>query len=886
MAETYQIGPFVLDAETGVLTRAGAPVALGKRAVAVLAVLVRSATEFVPKSRILEAAWPGVVVEEGNLAVQISSIRRALAEAPGGERWLETLARRGYRFVGPVTRPPAKATGGTLPRSNLPAPPTSFVGREREIAELRTLLEAHRLVTLTGTGGVGKTRLALRLGADLADAHRDGVWMVELAALHDPDLVPQTVVAALGLKEQPGRDLARTLTDALERKHLLLLLDNAEHLLAACASLTDTVLRRCPHVTVLVTSRERLGVPGELSYRVPSLSVPDPERDATARSLMDYESARLFSERVQLHRPHFAVTDRDAPALANLCRRLDGIALAIELAAARVRSMSLEDVNRRLDHRLGLLTGGARTLPHRQQTLRAAIDWSYDLLSDAEKALFRATSVFAGGWTLDAAEQVCAGDGVDAEDVLDLLASLVDKSLVVAEERDAGTRYRLLETVHQYAASRRDELGGDASGPRRHLAYFVALAEAAEPQLTGKDQQAWLERLDAEHDNLRAALARSIAELGDAGAGLRLASALSRFWLVRGRLAEGRAWLAKLLPAAAGEETATLAKALSWAGVLAWKQGDYRAAQASYDRCLAIRCALNDRGGIGAVLSNQGLLAYEQGDFVAARALHEQSIAIDRELGDRWGVAVSLIHLGSVAMMQGDYRAARAMVEESLAIFRDLGDRGHVANAIRSLGGLCSRERDHAAARTLYEESLAICRELGDRSGCAWALDGLGVTALHQGEHRAAAARLEESLSIYRELGDREGIAGSLVHLGQVASARGDLSSAREFGMQSLALFRELGDRTGIAESMELLATVTSASGGPERAARLWGAMERLREEIGTPRAPSERERHERSVASARAALGDDAAFDLAWQEGRAIMLELAIAYALNVDDA
>ena len=688
MTETYQIGPFLLDAETCVVTQAGVPVALGKRAVAVLAVLVRSASEYVPKARIMEAAWPGVVVEEGNLAVQISSIRRALAQASGGETWLETLARRGYRFVGPVTPLSDKTTGGdgdATRRSNLPEPLTTFVGRQRELAELQTLVAGNRLVTLTGTGGVGKTRLAMRAAAAVLNRYHDGVWWVELAALRDAGLVPQRVVSALGLTEQPGKSHTQTLAEVLQAKHLLLVLDNAEHLLAACAELTDTVLRRCPKVTVLVTSRERLG----------------------------------------------------------------------------------------------LLTGGSRTVPHRQQTLRAAIDWSYDLLSDAEKGLFCAISAFAGGWTLEAAEWVCEGDDFAAREVLDLLASLVDKNLVVAEERGVTTRYRLLETVHQYAVERLQGRGKEAHWHRRHHAHFLALAEEAEPQLTGTNQKAWLDRLEAEHDNFRAALARSLETVQDGEAGMRLAGALARFWLVRGYLTEGRGWLSRLLAAMPAGTSATHAKAHNWSGVLAWKQGDYRAAQASYEQCLAIRRELGDRKGIGAVLNNQGLLAYEQGDYPAARVLHEQSLAIDRELADQWGIAVSLIHLGSLAMIQGDSPSARAMYAESLAIFRELGDRGHIANALRSLGSLCSRQGDHPAARALYDESLAICRELGDRSGIARALYGLGVTARHQGDHSGAAALFEESRSIYLELGDREGTANSLNNLGHVAAARGDYPRAQ-----------------------------------------------------------------------------------------------------------
>ena len=889
MTETYQIGPFLLDAETCVVTQAGAPVALGKRAVAVLAVLVRSASEYVPKARIMEAAWPGVVVEEGNLAVQISSIRRALAQASGGETWLETLARRGYRFVGPVTPLSDKTTGGdgdATRRSNLPEPLTTFVGRQRELAELQTLVAGNRLVTLTGTGGVGKTRLAMRAAAAVLNRYHDGVWWVELAALRDAGLVPQRVVSALGLTEQPGKSHTQTLAEVLQAKHLLLVLDNAEHLLAACAELTDTVLRRCPKVTVLVTSRERLGIPGELTYRVPSLSIPDPTRGDTPQSLVDYESVRLFSERAQLHVPQFAVTDQNARALASICRRLDGIALAIELAAARVRSMSVDEVNLRLDQRLGLLTGGSRTVPHRQQTLRAAIDWSYDLLSDAEKGLFCAISAFAGGWTLEAAEWVCEGDDFAAREVLDLLASLVDKNLVVAEERGVTTRYRLLETVHQYAVERLQGCGKEAHWHRRHHAHFLALAEEAEPQLTGTNQKAWLDRLEAEHDNFRAALARSLETVQDGEAGMRLAGALARFWLVRGYLTEGRGWLSRLLAAMPAGTSATHAKAHNWSGVLAWKQGDYQAAQASYEQCLAIRRELGDRKGIGAVLNNQGLLAYEQGDYPAARVLHEQSLAIDRELADQWGIAVSLIHLGSLAMIQGDSPSARAMYAESLAIFRELGDRGHIANALRSLGSLCSRQGDHPAARALYDESLAICRELGDRSGIARALYGLGVTARHQGDHSGAAALFEESRSIYLELGDREGTANSLNNLGHVAAARGDYPRAQVLQKESLAIFRELGDRPGIAASIDGLAALAFAVGEPERSARLWGATERLREEIGAPRVPGERLNQDIEVAAARAAVRDDAAFDLAWRNGRAMTPEQAIAFALKNHDA
>jgi tetratricopeptide (TPR) repeat protein len=544
--------------------------------------------------------------------------------------------------------------------------------------------------------------------------------------------------------------------------------------------------------------------------------------------------------------------------------------------------MSVDDIDRRLDQRFALLTGGARTLPIRQQTLRAAIDWSFDLLSETEKASFCATSVFAGGFTLEAAERICADDTIPAHDVLDLLTSLADKSLLVVEERDHGTRYRLLETVREFAAQRSSGLFGDARWSGPHLAYFLALAEEAEPQLKGIDQQAWLERLEIEHDNVRAALVRSTAASGDGERGLLLASAFARFWLVRGFLAEGRRWFSRLLDAAPADP-ATRAKALNWAGIFAWKQGDYPAAHSFYERSLTLRGELGDRKGVGAVLNNQGLLAYEQGDYRSARSLHEESLAIDRELGDRWGVAVSLIHLASLAMMQGDHASARALNDESLTIFREFGDRGHVANALRSLGNLRSQLGEHAAGRALYEESLAICRELGDRSGIAGALHGLGVCARHTADD-SARALLEDSLAIYRELGDREGTAKSLTNLGHVAAARGDHATALTLQQQSLAIYRQLNDRVGIACSIEGLAGASAALGAPARAAALWGAAERLREEIAAPMPPSERLHYDRAVRDARAAAAEADAFDRAWREGRDMTPEQAIAHPL-LDD-
>ena len=643
----YEIGPFRLDSAAKALSRAGAPVALGPRAVAVLALLVESAQQYVPKARLMDQAWPGLVVEESNLGVQISAIRRALAEAPGGKHWIETLARRGYRYVGPVIKVLDRAVpeaSSAAPRCNLNEPLSSFIGREQELADLRNLLADHRLLTLTGAGGVGKTRLALRVATlALTNGFRDGVWLVELAALSDPDLVPQAVATVLGLKEARDTSLTERLAGYLQARHLLLVLDNAEHLLAACAHLAENLLRRCPQVIVLATSRERLGVPGELTYRVPSLSMPEPGRDATAQSLAEYESVRLFCERVRLHRSHFAVTDQNAPALANLCRRLDGIPLAIELAAAQVRSMSVEEVDERLERGFLLLSGGARTTLPRQQTLRALIDWSYDLLSEAERALLCRASVFAGGWTLAAAEQVCADERVPTAAVVDLLTSLVDKSLVVAEERSGATRYTLLETVRQYARDRLLERGDEAQWRHSHLAYFLALSGEIEPLLRGAEVESGLNRLQLEHDNLRVAMDWAESGRGDTVSGLQIAAAIWWFWSVRGYLREGRRRLSALLAAAPDTQAlADRAKALRGAGGLARQQADYSAAEDLQRQSLAIRRELGDQRGVAMTLGSLGTIAEQRGDYETARALQEESLAIQRELGDRASAAMML----------------------------------------------------------------------------------------------------------------------------------------------------------------------------------------------------------------------------------------------------
>jgi predicted ATPase/DNA-binding SARP family transcriptional activator len=771
--------------------------------------------------------------EELNCAPEEAT--RALVRELESSRPVAAAFAGGFSRRSPVREP---ETATTL-RHNLPRPLTRTIGREPEVRTVVGLLADHPLVTLIGAGGCGKSRLALEVALACARGvstgiPADGVWLAELAPLADPALVPQTVAATLGVREEPGFPLTETLVNYLRSRSLWLVLDNCEHLIEASARLAERLLHACPHLTVLATSREPLAVPGERSYLVPSLSTSD--------------AVQLFLDRAATASPRFRPTEEERGVIAAICTRLDGIPLAIGLAAAWAKILPIPEIDARLDDRFRLLTRGSRTALPRHQTLRASIDWSYDLLSESERVLLRRLSVFAGGWTL-AAAGICSGPaartggaagtlGIEEWEVLELLGQLVDKSLVVAAEQGEEVRYRLLETIRQYGQERLQGSEEADALRDRHRDWYLALAEQAEPELRGPAQGEWLTRLEEEHDNLRAVLAWC-TQRREGEAGLRLGGAVWRFWEVRGYLAEGRERLAEAL-AARGADTAARAKALNGAGAL----------------------------------------ARSQGDFIAARSLGEESLRICRELGDQQGIALSLNNLGIVAKDQGDYEGARALYEESLAIRRRLGDQHGIAASLYNLGDVARVQVGYEGARALYEESLAISRQLGDQRGISLALRNLGNVAKHQGDYEGARALHEESLAISRQLGDQRGIASSLNHLVLVAHYQGDYGGARALYEESLAICRQLGDQLITACSLEGLVAVAAAQGQPERAARLFGAAKALREEIGVPLLPSDRTDYDRDVAAARAALGEEA-FTAAWAEGRAMSLNQAIAYAL-----
>jgi predicted ATPase/predicted Ser/Thr protein kinase len=727
--------------------------------------------------------------------------------------------------------------------NNLPVSLTSFVGRREEMEEVARLLGPARLVTLLGSGGCGKTRLAIQIARNLLESYPGGAWIVELAALSDPALVPQSVAVALGLREESGRTLVETVAEHLASRSLLLVLDNCEHLTPSCAALAQSLLASAPGLRILATSRQALGVAGETLWRIPSLSVPDPGGAPLPRQAVSrFESVRLFLERATSVQPTFALTDQNAWTVAQICGRLDGIPLAIELAAARVKVLPVPQILARLEDRFRLLTSGSAATLQRQQTLRAAVDWSYDLLEEREQHLFQRISVFAGGFSLEGAEAVCSGSGIGDEEILDLLDHLVDKSLLTPEEGCDGTaRYRLLETLRAYGKERLRRAGGWDEYVGRHGEFYRALAEQGEPELLGPEQASWLNRLEEEHDNLRQAI-EVANEAGDAARGLSLCTSLWRFWWIRGLWQEGNRRLTRALDSSdALPRHPARAKALHGAAVLA-----------------------------------RGL-----GDFAVSHERIEACVAIAREADDREGLALSLKELGNIAYMKGDHAAAKSAYEESLVHFRAIQDRHGIAAVLHNLGSVALGRDDYGRARELYEESLSLERELGDRTGEAITLNGMGTAARAQGDDIAALAYHEQSLALQRELGERSGIAYSLGELGLLAANGHEFPSARAYLKESLEILREVGDRQGIVDALERCAALEFRQDQPELALTLYGASRALRESLGVEPMLSDRRRIQEDLGSLWDEVGADGAAAV-FAKGRLMTLERAFDLAIG----
>jgi predicted ATPase len=741
------------------------------------------------------------------------------------------------------------------PLRNLPRYLTSFVGRRREVGELKHLLARSPLVTLTGLAGVGKTRLALHVAQEQTAEYESGVCFVELASLTDPSLVPQAVASALAVREQPGYPVIQTLIHYLRSRRLLLVLDNCEHLVAACAELCGALLRASEGLRILATSRQPLGIDGETIYPVPSLSVPATDQPLEVDQLMEWEAINLLVERAGAARPDFALRDANAGLVVQICRRLDGIPLAIELAAPMVRTRPLHLILLGLDDRFRTLIAGSRTAEPRQQTLRAAIDWSHDLLSPREGVLLRRLSVFAGSFTAEAADEICRDDAVPHR-VIDLLTSLVDKSLVVLDADSPTGGYRLLETVREYGRERLIESGEADALRTRHRDWYLAFVERAREHIYGGPEQArWLAVIDQEHDNLRAALEWSDQHRDPPDAGLRLVSGLWRFWEIRGYLAEGRKWLEPALAATDGMISEVRASAMTGAGVLAFMQGDHAAAVSLHQQSLALRRELGNPAAIAHAMSNLAAVTMDAGDYQLAGDLYEESGALTSLFGNRPEVPVMAMHVAEVADLRGDESTATTMFDEAMVTLES-----HVEGSEPGV----------------------------ERQVATWML-GYGLTVyattlLRRGDLQRARELALRALFIYRDLRDGQNVARALTLLADVANAQDDATSAASLLLEALSTRHAMGDRPGIAATLERLAGVASEVDG-ERATRLLGAAEALREQMGTLLPTRDRPRHEALRADLHAAL-PARRFEEMLEAGRRFTLAEAVADAAQITGA
>ena len=867
-SDAFRFGEdFELDLRCYELRRAGRALKLERIPMDLLILLLEARGELVTRDQIIERVWGKDVFldTESSINAAIRKIRYVLKDNPDRPRFVQTVTGRGYRFIAEVIESKDEISNRehpsvevapdrfaekppTLAKSrpaSLPVQRTGFVGRDKEVGAARELLlrpDVH-LVTVTGPGGIGKTRLAVQVAGGLLAHFPGGLHFISLSSLNDPALIASVIVQALGIREAGGQSpldvLKSNLRDSQQAPSLLLL-DNFEHLVQAVPIIAE-LLALGSSMKILVTSRAALHVYGEHEFPVPPLALPDSHSSPPVEVLSRCPAVALFVQRALAAKPDFELNQENASAVTEICARLDGLPLAIELAAARVKVLSPASMRSRLSSRLQLLTGGACDMPQRHQTLRAAMDWSYELLTGAEQKLFRRLSVFAGGCTLEAAEAVCDTKGDLDLDLLEGMTSMVDKSLVQQVEPMKGeSRFVMLETIREYASEKLETSGEKASTRRAHAAYCLVLAEEQATEESSAESADWLERFALEHDNFRAGL-EWLTETGDVEWGLRLGTALFRFWEMREYLTEGRARLTKLLklPAAAAP-TKARARALFAAGVL----------------------------------------TTEQGDHASADVLIRESLQIERELGDSQGAAVCLNALAVIARDRGELAAARSQFEECLALWRKLGDHKAIARSLSNLANIAKLQGDNASAHSLYTECLSIFQALGDPTGVAWSMNSLGDVARDQGDSAAAQMLYEQCLELFRELDDRWGIAGTLADLGNLAREQENYSAAHARYGESIRLFRELGHKRGVARLLECFACAASAQLVAERSLRLAGAAAALRQNIGAPLTPAEQAKLDASLHPARQTLGNTVGAT-AWHEGRALPVEKAIEEAL-----
>jgi predicted ATPase/class 3 adenylate cyclase len=801
-----------------------------------------------------------------------------------GEHRLKDLGRPSHLFQlsleGLPTNFPPLRTLDTHP-NNLPIQPTPFIGREKEVVAVTQLLRRPdvRLMTLSGPAGVGKTRLALQVAAELSDEFTDGVFVVALAPVNAPEQVLSAMTQTLGISESSDLPLFSLLEAALKGKHLLLLLDNFEQVVEAAVLLAD-LLSACPRLKVVVTSRRRLQVRAEHEFIVPPLSVPTLKHLPDVKSLSHYEAVALFLERVQAVMPDFQLTNANAAAVAAICAQLDGLPLALELAAARVKHFSPHTLLARLEQGLSVLSGGGRDLPLRQQTLRGAIAWSYDLLSPEEQQLFRHLAVFVDGWSLDAAEALCMVRGGLAADMLEGLAELLDKSLLRQEEQAAGeTRFWMLQTLREFGLEQLAQSGELETTRQAHAEYYLRLAEEAQPSLMAAEQGRWMARLEQEHENLRAGLSWLVTQARggsehstqQAERALRFCNAMSWFWTIRGYSREGRHFLEQALALGESVSVPVRARALYTAADLAWVLDDLAWTERCCRESLELFQELGDTIGMADALLLLGTCDWARGRYLLARTQLEEAATLYQELGKHWKRGRCLTQLVRISTVQGEYDEAWELLEQSLLLYRALGDKERLGWVLYLQARLLFLSgRDPATARSLTQQSLTLLQEIDNPWSRAYPLVLLGQLSLQQDEQTQARELFEEGRSAFKEAGDHAGMAEALIGLASVATMQGDCVAAHDLYLESFPILQRIPYQELIPPCLEGLATVAAAQGEPLRAAQLWGAAEALREALGTPMPPVYRPSHEQAAAKAHTQAGD-VAFVSAWAEGRAI---------------